>query len=307
MPRKPTRLVVGFNGEDRELFSVKEKPDGGLTIKVPSPSLHLNSTWHEVSHRYSVHASLGSYDGGFQVHQTVVYSDGESSDSYAYVKPNAGAAMLHMFGLVPPSFFDARSLAGRPTKNIIRVYDDIPDKALFYVVVVARSPLSESDLPKGLTVTRVPFERYTLFVCSGFFDARANSGAISCPVMSMPPRINGVVSTEDWPVPFEPLSPLPHQIGWLVEQLVDRLAEGAKSVLNRVIDEKGKALSPENLKWTEEGYDLYSSDPHGTRVTNRLLARAARLAHPPSGLWLPPNGLGGAPSLPGLPSKAPGH
>lgn len=271
------------------MFAVGENANGGLTIILPNDVQSSGSTRRITDHRFSIHESLETRDGGFTIKETVKRASGEIVHNFAYVAPNADTAMLHVFGQLPgrePEFVEN---AGQRTKARIEIFSGFWRGSIFYVVIVARSHFNIQWLaPLGVSLKEVQFKRYKLIVVAGIFRSIAFTSRITCTTMSMPSRINGELEYWIAPplVPKYPISPLPEHIAWVTGELIDRLAESGKQAAQDCMWETGaKMSSTEVHKYFD--FDNYYADPGEAFLTNRLLLRKLREANPPKGLWLP--------------------
>lgn len=258
---------------------------------MPTPALP-DLDWYEIDHRYSIHESPNSFDGGFQIKETISRSNGETIESFAYVKPFNGSAMLHVFTCIPRNLAAMPAVERAKRKDVIRIYDDCTGGGMFFVVVVARTHLEEADLPPSLTITRATFARYNLFVCSGIFRVPPSNMTLTQAIMTMASRYNGVTGFVIRPddAPVQPLSPNRSQMAYLVEEQIDIIAERMKQIVEESRWDNDIPLTGDDILRLKASYDWYLKDPSGTCVTDRLQARAHRIAHPPNGLYIPPEG-----------------
>jgi hypothetical protein len=283
MAAKRTRVVVWSDGTLRELFGVSESTKGTLTVMVKGPGPTERSTWHVTSTKYSIHATLGSTDGGFTIHETRLFSDGRQLERYAYVTPHEGSAMLPVFGEVVGIMPVQPEASLKDTKQLTMLYHEDIVGSLFYVLVVSREGLSKEDLTGlGLQVRELPFSRYTLFVLSGIFPNFGLTTSLTVPVMSRAPRLNGV-EMEGMPEDIgPPISPVAAQIPIMVSNLIDDLAELAQRMIRKEATATG---NPEAIAMgirACQHFDRYLSHPRDLLPRDRMQARAPRLLHPRS-------------------------
>lgn len=273
-----------------ELFSVAENKQGGLTIILPllppSSAIHLA----HVDHRFSIHESLNAGDGGFQITETISRTDGNKYKNYAYVRPNGGAALLPAFSRVAASLRDSPDITHKKRAKTVFVYDDFSGGPLFFVVTASKGALDRKCFPASMKLTSFSFKRYYLYVCSGIFHSAAIGSAITRTLMTHGPAVNDVkskmVANVDAP---EPLSPTPDQVSYLVEEAVEALSAKMKTAA-AFSPWKGGRPDGASLISFIMMYDRYSAYPESGYSTYIPQARARRLAHPPTGLWLPPEG-----------------
>lgn len=282
MATKKIRVVVWSHGTMRELLSVSEKRQGGLTLLVKSPGPTAQSKWHVVESKYSIHVSSQSSDDGFTTHETRRFSDGRVLERHAYVIPYEGSAMLPVFGELVGIMPLMPEVSLKDTKQLFMLYNENIEGSLFYIIVVSREGLSKEDLTEtGLQVREIPFRRYTIFVLSGIFANFGFDTSVTVPVMSTAPRLNRIeiegVVPEDLP---PPISPVASQIPAMVSNIIDDLAELAQDMIRKQAAATG---NPEDIaKGTRycRHFDCYLSHPRDMLPTDRLQARAPRLFHP---------------------------
>jgi hypothetical protein len=289
MAGRKTRAVVDCQGSERLLFSVQENSQGGLTIIINQNYSDLNNERQVIGQRISVHESINTSDGGFLVKRTVKLQDTSNIESYAYVKPNEGHAMLHTLGQLESGLTRAPVFSKKPKDTVVKFYDNFVDGNLFYLILVSKFGLSAGDLKDlGLKVIEMRFKTYALFMLTGIFHSVAPIGGISAYLMSMPSRRNGIpdrwATSKNIPTP---ISPRAHQIPFLVGEMIDNLAEAAKAVLKQQRWADGSTLSEREYEHLAQGYDWYSNEPSILTITNRIRASAKRLSNPPKDLWIP--------------------
>lgn len=284
-----------IDGSERDIFSVRENNQGGLTITTPKTTPVKDSGVYEIVRRVSIHESLQSKIGGFEIKHTVKKSDDTVIADYAYVAQNSEYAMLHTFGQILPNQFLLPDTSYKKSLERIIVTENYKRGSLFYTVIVSRNNFEPTWL-EGVPLKTIykKFSKYTLIVSSGIFWAMPMRVLITVTTQSKPPRINGQIVP--WPLfsdaPEYPISPLPSHLPFVIGQMVDDLATLANHLASLMHWDRHPVsglpckLSPEEIK-KYLCYDYYYSDPSETVLTNRLQAHANRMLHPPSGLWLP--------------------
>lgn len=290
MAAKKTRFIVGMEGRELELFSVTENKNGGLTVVLPI--LEQQSAIHlaHVDHRFSIHETLKAHDGGFQITETILRSDGNKYKNYAYVKPNGANALLPVFSRVAASFRRSPDIKGKKRVATVTVYDAFPGGPMFFVLTASQNVIEKEHFPTSMKLTSMSFKRYHLYVCSGIFHSAALGSAITRTLMTHGPAFNDVKShlTHNVDVP-EPISPTPDQVSFLIEEAVDALSAQLKTAATS-LQWEGVRPRGEKLLSIILNYDRYSAYPGSRYSTHIPQARERRLSHPPTGLWLPPEG-----------------
>lgn len=290
MKSKRTYVTVLCGGKNRDLFSVEENRHGELTIlpRIPGFRDDENGKQKIVDHHITVHNSLASSDGGFQVKLTTKSENGHQKCFFHWIRSYLGYECGHIYfslgGGLGQDQYISRAKRG---DRVIKMFDQEIVGSVFYMIVVSRAGLTIDDLaPLNLTVERVEFTRYSIFVLAGIFPT---------PRLTSSAWLNTFtrVSVDGKPHPLDivaplPRSPTPKQLVWMLSGHVAELAILNKHMFKNAVRPDETPYTLAELVGIRDASNFYVKDPSMSVTTDIRLMLERRKANLPTDIWIGP-------------------
>ncbi len=179
MSKQPkTRIIVSYEGKDRELFSVQELASGDLIIVARHEENFEDVRTGERSkmalERMTVHYSPESDGTTFMRH--VILESGEKRTGSAFIRNSKNRLFAQLWSKLCPELNDRHVRRPRPrdTACCIGEFHRRDMTTLIYTVMISDSGTRAPDNCNN-TLTSIPFSRFNVSIYSSYLNIPANT------------------------------------------------------------------------------------------------------------------------------------